>query len=263
MAKSFGENIKDSSLNTNISKKAFFLSDVHLGVSGELSSEEREKKLVKWLDSIKDKASEIYFLGDIFDFWFEYKHVIPKGFARLFGKISELTDSGIKIYYFAGNHDMWNFGYFEKELNLIVYRDPIEKQIGDKLFFIGHGDGLGPDDKSFKIMKKIFKNRISRKLFSFIHPRIGIGLANYFSRKSRKSNNEDPYLGDNKERLILYCKHKLSQKHYDYFIFGHRHIPLEVKLNKNSKYINTGDWIKHFSYAVFDGQDVKLSYYNS
>ncbi len=250
--------LHDSATN----RKVYFLSDAHLGVSGFKTSLEREKLLVRWLDIIKSQAGEIYFLGDIFDFWFEYKDVVPKGYTRLFGKLAELTDSGIKIFYFTGNHDMWNFHYFQKELNLHVFSKPAEKYIGNKYFMIGHGDGLGPDDKSYKIIKKIFQNRISQKIFSFFHPRIGIGLANFFSRKSRINNAQEVFLGEDKERLVLYCKYKLTQKHYDFFVFGHRHLPMSVSVGKNSLYVNTGEWINTFSYAVFDGEDVKLEYFD-
>ncbi len=252
---------KSSFSDNSTRKKVYFLSDAHLGIPDYHSSLKREKLLVKWLDTIKPYAVEIYLLGDIFDFWFEYKKVVPKGYTRLFGKLSELTDSGIKVYYFTGNHDMWTYQYFEKELNLKVFKNPVEKYIGDKYFMIGHGDGLGPDDKSYKIMKKIFQNKISRLIFSFFHPRIGISLAVFFSRQSRNNNVGEDFKGEEKERLILYCKYKLTKKHYDFFVFGHRHLPLTIPVGKNSLYVNTGDWIKAFSYAVFDGEKLKLEYF--
>ncbi len=249
----------DNSSKNNI----YFLSDAHLGIPDYQSSLKREKLLVMWLDTIKSQAKEIYLLGDIFDFWFEYKKVVPKGYIRLLGKLSELTDSGIMVYYFTGNHDMWNSGYFQKEVNMKVYKKPIEKLIGDKYFMIGHGDGLGPDDKSYKIMKKIFQNKISQRIFSFLHPRIGISLAGFLSRQSRNSNDGDDYRGEDEERLVLYCKYKLTKRHYDYFVFGHRHIPLSIRVGENSLYVNTGDWIKNFSYAVYDGKNLKLEYFSS
>jgi len=251
-----------SNKNTLLNKKIYFLSDAHLGINGKLPSLQREKMLIKWLDNIKSQAGGIYLLGDIFDFWFEYKDVVPKGYTRLFGKLSELTDSGIKVFYVTGNHDMWDHKYFEKELNLKVYSEPVEKWIGDKYFMVGHGDGLGPDDKSYKIMKKTFQSKISRKIFSFFHPRIGISLANYLSRISRNNNVDEVFKGEDKEQLVLYCKYKLTQKHYDFFVFGHRHLPLSILVGNNSLYVNTGDWIKTFSYAVFDGQNMNLEYFD-
>lgn len=253
---------KSGSAGDTLNKKVYFISDVHLGILDYESSLKREKILVNWLDGIKNQALEIYLLGDIFDFWFEYKDVIPKGYTRLLGKLAELTDLGIKVFYFTGNHDMWHQEYFTKELNIQLHRKPTEKYIGNKYFMIGHGDGLGPDDKSYKIIKKIFQNRISQKIFSFFHPRIGIGLANFFSRKSRINNAQEVFLGEDKERLVLYCKYKLTQKHYDFFVFGHRHLPMSVSVGKNSLYVNTGEWINTFSYAVFDGEDVKLEYFD-
>jgi len=244
-----------------LQKKVYFFSDAHLGIPDYQSSLKREKHIVKWLDYIKSEAEEIYLLGDIFDFWFEYKDVVPKGYIRLLGKLAELADSGIAIYYFTGNHDMWNKKFFQNELNLKVYKNPVEKHIGDKFFMIGHGDGLGPDDKTYKIMKKIFKNKFSYKVFSFFHPRIGISLARYFSRQSRNNNMEDAFLGEDKERLVLYSKYKLTQKHYDFFVFGHRHLPLVIKVGKDSIYANTGDWINSFSYVVFDGKSIKVEYF--
>ncbi len=257
----FDQNTKDPE-NIPFQKNVYFLSDAHLGIPDYQSSLEREKKLVDWLDAIKSNAAEIYLLGDIFDFWFEYKDVILKGYTRLLGKLVELADFGIDIYYFTGNHDMWNYEFFQKELNLKVYKKPVEKYIGDKYFMVGHGDGLGPDDKSYKIMKKIFQNKLSYRIFSFFHPRIGISLARFFSRQSRNSNVEDEFLGEDKERLILYCKYKLTQKHYDFFVFGHRHLPMNFKVGEDSYYVNTGDWIKTFSYAVFDGKSLRLEYFS-
>ncbi len=244
-------------------KKVFFVSDAHLGIPCYNSSLAREKMLVKWMNIIKTQAQEIYMLGDIFDFWFEYKDVIPKGYTRLFGKLAELTDSGVKITYITGNHDMWHRKYFQEELNIEIHKKPVEKYIGNKYFLIGHGDGLGPDDRSYKIMKKIFQNRFGQKVFSFFHPRIGISIAKYLSRISRNTNGDEKFKGEDKERLVLYCKQALTKKHYDYFVFGHRHLPLSIPVGENSLYANTGDWMNTFSFIVFDGEKLKLEYFDT
>ena len=241
-------------------KKIYFASDNHLGAPNLEESLVREKKFVSWLDTIKKDAEAIFLVGDIFDFWFEYNEVVPKGFTRTLGKLAEISDAGISIHYFAGNHDMWLVDYFQKELNLTVHDKPKIFTINDKKFFVGHGDGLGPGDKSFKIMKKIFKNPFFNWCFRCVHPDLGIKLGKYLSNKNRlKSSLEDlKFNGNENEWLTKYCKEKLKNEHYDYFIFGHRHIPLEIELSPNSTYINLGDWITHFSYAVFDGHQVLL-----
>ena len=241
-------------------KKIYFISDFHLGAPNYESSLIREKKVVAFLDSIKNNAAEIFILGDMFDFWFEYKNVVPKGFVRLLGKLAEITDTGIPIHFFVGNHDMWMNDYFEKELNIRVYHHPTTFERYGKKLFIGHGDGLGPADKGYKFLKKIFRNKICQSLFGIVHPYLGINIANYFSRKSRQKTggSDEIFLGNENEWLVQYCNKKLEQSHYDYFIFGHRHLPLKIKLNNNSTYINLGDWITHFTYAVFDAQQFEL-----
>jgi len=241
-------------------KKIYFASDFHLGAPNPESSLIREKKVVAWLDQIKSDAEEIYLIGDIFDFWFEYKHAIPKGFVRLQGKIAELTDSGIPIYWFIGNHDMWIFDYIPEELGVTMVREPIVKTFNGKRFYLGHGDGLGPGDYGYKFIKKIFSNPVCQWLFARIHPNLGIGIANFWSRKSRKAGKETEkkFLGEDKEWLVMYCREILEKESFDYFIFGHRHLPLIYKLNENSNYINLGDWINYFTYAEFDGKELKL-----
>ena len=206
----------------NTSKKIYFLSDFHLGVPTKEKSLVREKAVCKFLDEIKHDAEEIFLVGDVFDFWFEYKTVIPKGYTRLLGKLAELSDSGIKLHYFTGNHDMWVFNYFTEELNIPIYRAPIERTFNNKTFFIGHGDGLGPGDNGYKIIKKIFSNPICQWLFARLHPNFGIALANFWSRKSRAAtgHTDEVYLGDDKEFLVQFCKEKTKEKHFDYFIFG-------------------------------------------
>lgn len=246
-------------------KKIYFLSDFHLGAPDYSSSLLREKHVVSFLNKIKNEAAVIFILGDLFDFWYEYKRVVPKGFVRILGKLAELTDSGIVIHFFVGNHDMWMNGYFEKELNIDVYHDPKEFEFSGKKFLIGHGDGLGPGDHRYKFMKKVFRNKISQSLFGMLHPSSGIGIADYFSRKSRAATGkeEEQFLGEEKEWLIIFCKEMLTKKHFDFFIFGHRHLPIEYKLNEESVYINLGDWIKYNSYAVFENGNVTLKYYES
>lgn len=244
-------------------KHIYFLSDFHLGAPDKHASLIREKKIVKFLDNIKEKADQIFILGDLFDFWYEYKNVVPKGYVRILGKLAELTDLGIKIHFFVGNHDMWMNGYFEQELNIKVYYHPESFEFNGKRFLVGHGDGLGPGDKRYKLLKKVFRNHYLKKLFGSLHPATGIGLANYFSKKSRSATGttDEHFLGEEKEWLILYCKDILKGLHYDFFIFGHRHLPLDFQLNHISRYVNLGDWIIYDSYAVFDGNSLKLEYY--
>lgn len=242
------------------SKKIYFASDFHLGVPNREVSREREERIIRWLNMAQQDAAEIFLVGDVFDFWFEYKHAIPKGFARLQGKIAEITDSGIPVHYFTGNHDMWVFTYFEEELGVKMYRKNAEFVWGEKKFLVGHGDGLGPGDHGYKFIKKVFANPICQWLFGWIHPNIGIGIANFWSGRSRMANKgeDQKFLGEDEEWLAIYCKEVLQSQHYDYFIFGHRHLPLDLKVGENSRYINLGEWVNYSSYAVFDGQNLSL-----
>ncbi|MBC7535228.1 MAG: UDP-2,3-diacylglucosamine diphosphatase [Ferruginibacter sp.] len=246
------------------SKKIYFLSDFHLGAPNASASLDREKRVVKFLNEIKEDAATVFIVGDLFDFWYEYKKVVPKGYVRILGKLAELTDAGIMVHFFVGNHDMWMKDYFQKELNIPVYYEPVPFEFYGKRFLIGHGDGLGPGDHGYKFIKRIFRNKACQWLFGILPPYIGIGLADYFSRKSRaKTGTKDEvFMGEDEEWLVNYSKEQLQQKHYDYFIFGHRHLPLDIKLNEKSRYINLGDWIKYDSYAVFDGNELSLKYYN-
>ncbi|CAN5866000.1 UDP-2,3-diacylglucosamine diphosphatase [soil metagenome] len=247
------------------SKKIYFLSDFHLGAPNSTESLVREKRIIRFLDEIKKDAFEIFILGDLFDFWYEYNKVVPKGYVRILGKLAEITDSGIPIHFFVGNHDMWMKDYFQQELNIPVYFEPAEFEFSSKKFLIGHGDGLGPGDRGYKFIKKIFRNKACQWFFGILPPYIGMGIAGYFSRKSRAQTGQtdEVFLGVEKEWLILYSKEKLQQQYYDYFVFGHRHLPLDIKLNDKSRYINLGDWIKYNSYAVFDGNEMALKYYKS
>jgi len=240
-------------ITTSENKKVYFASDQHLGAPTTEASLPREKKFVAWLDAIKEDAEAIFLLGDLFDFWFEYKTVVPKGFVRVLGKLAEIRDAGTPIYFFVGNHDLWMRDYFQKELNIPVYHSPQEFEINGKLFLIGHGDGLGPGDKGYKRMKKVFTFPFFKWLFRWMHPDWGIKLGQYFSVKNKLiSGDEDAqFLGEENEWLAQYCQRKLTQKHYDFFVFGHRHLPLEIKLNDNSNYINLGDWIQYFTYGEF------------
>ncbi len=246
-------------------KKVYFASDFHLGVPDAESSLQREKLIISWLDSIKRDAHAIYLLGDIFDFWFEYKQAIPKGFIRFQGKLAELTDSGIPIIFFTGNHDMWMFDYFTNELNIPVYREPIEFEVNNVKFLVGHGDGLGPGDNLYKIQKKFFYSKACQWLFARIHPNLGISVAKYWSRQSRISNtkNGEKFTNDENEFLLTYCKEQEKMKHRDYYIFGHRHLPLDLKVSDSSRYVNLGEWINFTTYAEFDGQAVALKTFSN
>jgi UDP-2,3-diacylglucosamine hydrolase len=241
-------------------KKIYFASDNHLGLPNSDESRVREKYFVDWLEEVRKDAAAIYLLGDLFDFWFEYKTVVPKGFVRVLGKLAEISDAGIPIIFFVGNHDLWMRDYFQKELGITVYHEPIRLTVGDSRLFIGHGDGLGPDDKGYKMMKKLFTNPLSKWLFRWLHPDWGMRLGQYLSQKNKLiSGDEDvKFLGEDKEWLVAYSKRKLQEEHFDYFVFGHRHLPMEIELNKSSHYINLGDWITYFTYAEFDGKKMAI-----
>ena len=251
-------------MNLSPGKKIYFISDFHLGVPNDSDSRKREDKIVSWLNSISNDVQILYLMGDVFDYWFEYKEVVPRGYVRLLGKLAELSDAGVELHYFTGNHDMWVFDYLPKEIGLQIHRAPIQKEYNGKKFFLGHGDGLGPGDFGYKFIKKVFANKMAQWLFARVHPNTGIGLMKFFSRKSRiaTGNSDDVYLGDDKEWLMIYSREVLQKEHYDYFIFGHRHLPLDKQLNGQSHYINLGEWINHFTYAVFDGHELLLKKYN-
>ncbi|MBS2210045.1 UDP-2,3-diacylglucosamine diphosphatase [Carboxylicivirga mesophila] len=247
-------------------KKIYFASDVHLGAPGINNHRLHEKRFVNWLDTVKKDASEIYLMGDIFDFWFEYKHVVPRGFTRFLGKLSEITDSGIPVHFFTGNHDIWLFDYLENECGVKVYREPVIRDFNGKKVFLAHGDGLGHYDKHYNFLKSVFTNKFAQWLFARIHPNSGIGLANYWSGKSREKNNKeygDKYLGDDNEFSVLYAKEFLKEEKVDYFVFGHRHVARTVSVGPGCQLIFLGDWIQHFSYGVFDGNTIELQYFDS
>lgn len=244
----------------------YFASDFHLGVDARLSSAEREKQIVRWLDQIADKADAIYLVGDLFDFWFEYATVVPKGYTRLLGQLAALRDAGIPIYFFTGNHDMWMFGYFQQELGIPIYRSPIIREIDGKKYFIGHGDGLGPGDYGYKFIKQVFANPLSQWMFARLHPNVGIRLAQYFSGSSRQSNpSPQVFLGEEQEWLAVYAQQKIEQiPDIDYFIFGHRHLPIDFLLrNGRSRYLNLGEWLYHNSYVVAEQGQVQHLFFEN
>ncbi|PHQ30688.1 UDP-2,3-diacylglucosamine diphosphatase [Leeuwenhoekiella nanhaiensis] len=246
-------------------KKAYFSSDNHLGAPNAEASKPRELKFLAWLNTIERDAAAIFLLGDLFDFWFEYKTVVPKGFVRVLGKLAQLRDSGIPIYFFVGNHDLWMQDYFETELNIPVFHKPQLFQLNDKRLFIGHGDGLGPGDKGYKRMKKVFKSPVFQWLFRWVHPDIGVRVAQYLSVKNKLISGDDDhvFLGEENEWLATYAKRKLESAHYDYFIFGHRHLPMRIEVGEQSSYFNLGDWIIHYTYGVFDGSDFELKEFHT
>lgn len=243
-------------------KRVYFASDFHLGAPDAATSLVREKRIVRWLDAVAHDAAAIYLLGDLFDFWFEYKHAIPRGFSRLQGKLVELTDAGLPITIFTGNHDMWMFGYFTQEMGIPVLRQEVSQRIGNQLFHIGHGDGLGPKDYSYKALKQVFASGVAQWLFARLHPNFGIGMANKWSRRSRLQNGKDDatYFGD-EEWLLQYCRELETRCHHDYYVFGHRHLPLNVEVAPGSRYVNLGEWVNYCSYGVYDGNELVLRHF--
>ena len=231
-----------------------------MGVPTPELSLAREKKICRWLDTIKNDAAEIFLVGDLFDFWFEYKYTIPKGTVRLLGKIAELTDAGIPIHFFVGNHDLWMKDYFIKELNVSVNHHPITRTFNGKVFLIGHGDGLGPGDKGYKILRKIFASKVCQWLYSRLHPNLAFYIAKRSSKRRKIStgDKDEIFLGAENEWLYLYSKDYLITHPIDFFIFGHRHLPMDLDIESKARYINLGEWINYNSYAVFDGRELAL-----
>ncbi|MEZ5009379.1 MAG: UDP-2,3-diacylglucosamine diphosphatase [Chitinophagales bacterium] len=242
-------------------KKIYFASDIHFGEPNYEATRERERKLLRWLDSIESNAQALFLVGDIFDFWFEYKTVVPKGSVRFLGKIAAMVDSGLPVYVFTGNHDIWMNDYLEKELGVTIFRNQVIVNSSDKKIFVAHGDGLGPGDTKFKLLKKVFTNKFCQWLFRWLHPDIGIKIASLWSRRSRTGHDLEKFEGPDKEWLVAYARRKLETAHYDYFIFGHRHIPIEFNVSNASKYFNLGDWIFNNTYATFDGNNMELKYF--
>lgn len=230
-----------------------------------MDTHQREKCIVQWMDEMKPDMKALYLVGDVFDFWFDYKKVVPRGFIRILGKLAELKDQGTEVYYFTGNHDLWMFDYLQKELNIPIYHAPIEIELQNKKFLIGHGDGLGPGDHGYKRLKKLFSSPVAQTLFRWIHPDLGIGLADYFSSKSREAQDtKQQFLGPEKEWLIQYAEMKLLEQQYDYFVFGHRHLPIDYTLqNGKSRYVNLGDWLQFQSYAVLSDGNLQVRFYKN
>lgn len=241
-------------------KKIYFLSDFHLGAPNTAASLDREKKIVAFLNHIKNNCEAIFIVGDLFDFWYEYRMVVPKGYVRILGKLAELTDAGIPITFFVGNHDMWMKKYFQEELNINVLFGATTFQLHQKSFYIAHGDGLGPGDHGYKLLKKLFRHPVCQWLFGIIPPVLGIGLANFLSKKSRESVSEHEFifLGAEKEWLMIHSRSILEKQHFDYFVYGHRHIPGTHPLPGGSTYVNLGDWVRHFTYAEYDGNQLVI-----
>ncbi len=244
-------------------KKIYFASDQHFGAPTPKESKLREDRFILWLDGIKKDAQVLFLMGDLFDFWHEWEYVVPKGYIRVLGKIAELKDSGIDIYFFVGNHDLWMKNYFEEELGVPVFFDKQYYQVGDKTLLLAHGDGLGPGDKGYKRMKKVFTNPLAQWAFKWLHPDIAMKLAIYFSTKNKMISGEEDkeFLGEDKEFLIVYSKEKLKTEKIDYFVYGHRHLPMILDLDGKAQYVNLGDWISYFTYGVFDGKEFQLNSY--
>lgn len=246
-------------------KNIYFLSDAHLGSLAIEHKRTQERRLVRFLDSIKEKAAAIYLLGDMFDFWNEYRYVVPKGFTRFLGKISEITDMGVEVHFFTGNHDLWTYGYLEQECGVILHRKPITIEIYDKVFYLAHGDGLGDPNHKFKLLRKIFHNRTCQLMFNAIHPRWGMALGLNWAKHSRLKRidgKELPYMGEDREYLVRYTKEYMrTHQDIDFFIYGHRHIELDLLLSRKSRMLILGDWISLFTYAVFDGEHMFLEQY--
>jgi UDP-2,3-diacylglucosamine hydrolase len=243
-------------------QSVFFISDMHLGVPSHEASLQREKKLVLWLDEIADRAQAIHLVGDLFDFWFEYKEVVPKGYIRFLGKLAELRDRGIDIHVYTGNHDIWMFGYLTDEMGIALHREGQNWLYGDCRIHVGHGDGIGPGDHGYKFIKKVFSNKVCQWMFRQIHPDFGIRLALFWSRKSRQADAhiDESFKGE-EEAQVVFAREYLEKEDIDFFVFGHRHWPTDYALNDKSRFINLGDWITHFTYAEFDGKDMHLKHW--
>lgn len=245
--------------------KLFFISDLHLGVDAKCSSLQRERLFVKWLERYGAEMKELFIVGDLFDFWFEYKKAVPQGFTRAIGSLALLADSGVKIHLFTGNHDLWIFDYLPNEIGCKLHRNPVTRLINGKKFYIGHGDGLGPGDYGYKMLKKVFTNPLAQWLFRHLHPDVGIRIAQGSSRASRRHTGGTDAVFSTKEQewLYQYCLEVLEREHIDYFIFGHRHLPLDLQVGTGSRYINLGEWLHYQTYAVWNGTELELHAFES
>lgn len=246
-----------------MTKNIYFASDFHLGAPDHAESRKREDRIVRWLNTIEADCTELFLMGDIFDFWFEYKKVVPKGFIRLQGKLAAMSDAGIRIYFFKGNHDMWVNDYFSIEMGMQVLSDELVIERNGKRFFLHHGDGLGPGDGKYKLLRKIFRNPVCQWLFSLLPPRIGLGIANGWSMSSKRKDKKEGFMGEDREWLAIYANEQLQKSRYDYFIFGHRHLPIDIELKGGARYVNLGEWMNYSSYAVFDGSNLTLKYFEN
>ncbi|MFN3951179.1 MAG: UDP-2,3-diacylglucosamine diphosphatase [Thermaurantimonas sp.] len=246
-------------------KKVYFISDLHLGVDGIKTSAQRERLFVKWIETRAHQMGELYIVGDLFDFWFEYRRTVPRGFTRVIGTLGLLADRGVKVHLFTGNHDLWIFDYLPQEIGCTLYKEPVVRILGEKKFFIGHGDGLGPGDYGYKFLKKIFTNPLAQWMFRHVHPDVGIWMAQGASRASRRHTGESDAILTTKENewLYLFCVDMLKKEHFDYFIFGHRHLPLDIRLDNGSRYINLGDWLWHQTFAFWDGSELHTASFES
>jgi UDP-2,3-diacylglucosamine hydrolase len=248
----------------NQGKKVYFVSDVHLGAPALKNNKERELAFVKWLDEIRSDASHLFLMGDIFDFWFEYKTVVPRGFTRTLGKIAEIADSGVEVHFFTGNHDVWVFDYLPGELGMTLHRHEFKTELYGKKFFLAHGDGLDLSDKGYILLKKLFNSKTLQWMFTRLHPNLAISLGYNWSKHSRitKGISGEEFKGTTNEGMYIFAESVLQEEIFDYFIFGHRHVLIDSPIGENSRYINLGDWIHHFSYGVFDGITFELKQYN-
>ncbi|MGM9820006.1 MAG: UDP-2,3-diacylglucosamine diphosphatase [Candidatus Onthomorpha sp.] len=248
-----------NTLHNKSKNKIYFVSDFHFGSPDSQTSIEREKQAVCWLESIESSAEEIYLLGDVFDFWFEYRYVVPKGYVRFLGKLAQMSDSGCKIHFFCGNHDLWQRDYFEKELGFVLHRQALRFERDGKQFFVGHGDGLDKSDTKYKILNAIFKNKICIKLFASLHPRWAMAIGTHWSKQSRHSHHKsDSQDRGQNEPMYQYCLQSLQSQHTDFFIFGHRHLCCDKELKNHCRYINTGQWSDKKPFAEWDGENLTL-----
>ncbi len=254
--------MEEVSINIPPGKRLYFASDFHLGAPNKESSDQRERRIISWLKSVEEDMSGLFIVGDIFDFWFEYKTVVPKGYVRFLGKIAELVDNNIPVHFFVGNHDLWMKDYFEKELGVSIHHDQIRLICGQNPILVGHGDGYGPGDHSYKLLKKVFKNRLANWAFQWLHPNVGVGLATAWSSNSRLKHTSEPDLdkGEN-EPLYIHSKEIEQVMHHDYYIFGHRHLTSEIRINDDAKYVNLGEWVSGSPFAYYDGNQMTLTHF--
>ncbi len=235
----------------------YFISDIHFGLLNKKEEDERELKFVEFLYSIQDSAKELYILGDLFDYWFEYKRVMQKGYFRTFTALNDLVRSGTKIYYLIGNHDFMHRDFFEKEIGVKLYQAEIEIELDNKKFYLGHGDGLVKNDFGYLVLKKIFRSKIAQSLYSLIHPNLGIKIAKGTSKTSRNhTGNKDYGEGDG---LFEFAKTKFEQG-FDFVILGHTH-QKRIEKFENKTYANLGTWLEQPMYGVYKNEKFEIKDY--